>query len=123
VASRRQILDLAQRIAQLCHPRKIILFGSHAHGKATRASDVDLLVVMPYRGRALDVAVELLHRANPRFAVDLIVQRPEEIIRRYREFDPLARDAIDRGRVLYDRDGQPSPALSRPSRAHLRFSW
>jgi predicted nucleotidyltransferase len=34
-----------QRIAMAFHPRKIILFGSHAHGKSQTHSDIDLLLI------------------------------------------------------------------------------
>lgn len=45
----RDILEVSGRIAADFHPQKIILFGSHAYGRPTRDSDVDLLVIMPYR--------------------------------------------------------------------------
>src|SRR4051794_41082775 len=35
------------RIVERFHPEKVILFGSHAYGRPTPDSDVDLLVVMP----------------------------------------------------------------------------
>jgi predicted nucleotidyltransferase len=42
------IEDVCRRIAEEFKPEKIILFGSHAYGKPTPESDLDLLVVMPY---------------------------------------------------------------------------
>ena len=77
-----------------------------AYGRPTRDSDVDLLVIMPYRGRPLRLIVKILMKSDPPFPVDLIVYRPEEVRRRYREFDPLVREAIDRGKVLYERYGE-----------------
>lgn len=48
--ARNQIKLLCSEIAREFHPDKIVLFGSHAYGKPRLGSDVDLLVVMPFRG-------------------------------------------------------------------------
>ena len=42
-------------------PAKIILFGSYASGPYNEDSDVDLLVVMPYRGASYRMASRLAH--------------------------------------------------------------
>ena len=98
------VVELGQRIAREFNPDKIILFGSHAYGTPKEYSDVDLLVIMPFEGSGLDKSLEILDRTDPRFPIDLIVRRPDDTERRYREFDPLIRDALDEGRVLYERD-------------------
>ncbi len=95
------IRRLARDIATHFDVEKVILFGSRARGTATKDSDVDLLVVMRYEGRETDQAVRILTRVNPRFAVDLIVRTPADMARRYRQYDPLVRDALDKGVVLY----------------------
>ena len=41
------------------------------------------------------------------FSVDVLVRRPEDVARQYAEWDPLVREALDRGKVLYERDGAP----------------
>jgi predicted nucleotidyltransferase len=48
----KTIRAIAKHIAEKFDPEEIILFGSHAYGKPTAWSDVDLLVVMetPKRG-------------------------------------------------------------------------
>ena len=56
------IHELARGIAREFHPERIVLFGSHAEGTAGPDSDVDLLVVMPFRGTALRKSVEILNR-------------------------------------------------------------
>jgi hypothetical protein len=45
----REIRDLCHQITREFNPDKIILFGSHAHGKPQWDSDVDLLVIMPFK--------------------------------------------------------------------------
>lgn len=98
-----QVESLSQQIARKFDPERIILFGSHAYGTAREYSDIDLLVIMPFEGSGFDKSLEILDRVDPDFAIDLIVRRPDDTERRYREFDPLIRDALDRGRVLYER--------------------
>ena len=98
------IRDLSRRIAREFKPQRIVLFGSYAHGQPTSDSDVDLLVILPFRGSALRKAVEILNRINPDFPVDLLARRPDDTRRRHAEGDPLIREALDRGIVLYEQN-------------------
>ncbi len=99
---KKSILELSNRIAQEFHPDRIILFGSHAYGKPDSDSDVDLLVVLPFEGRSFSKSLEILNRVNPDFPIDLLARRPDDTARRYAEGDPLIREALDRGEVLYE---------------------
>jgi len=105
---------LAESIGTLFAPERIILFGSHAENAAGEWSDVDLLIVMEYRGRAIDRAHEIWAAVRPQFPVDLVIRRPHDLLQRYEQFDPLARHALDRGKVLYERD-RAGVALRRPT--------
>ena len=97
------VLKLCKRIVEEFHPEKIILFGSHAYGTPHAGSDIDLLVILSFEGRSFDKSLEILNRVDPHFSVDLLARRPEEVVERYAGLDPLIRDAIDRGLVVYDR--------------------
>ena len=99
---------LSRRIAQEFDPDKIILFGSYAYGNPTEDSDVDLLVVLPFEGSGIRKSVEVLMRVlpDPYFSIDLLARQPDDTARRYAQLDPLVRDAVDRGKVLYERRGQ-----------------
>jgi predicted nucleotidyltransferase len=97
------IEQLAGKIAREFHPEKIILFGSHARGTAGPDSDVDLLVVVPFDGNPFWKSVEILNRVNAPFSLDLLARCPDDTARRYTLGDPLIREAIDDGRVLYER--------------------
>ncbi|MCX6905091.1 MAG: nucleotidyltransferase domain-containing protein [Verrucomicrobia bacterium] len=57
-----QIEAYCRVVAREFRPRKIILFGSYATGSATSDSDVDLVVVMPFRGSHTDQVVEIRGR-------------------------------------------------------------
>ena len=98
-----RIQELSDEIARKFHPDKIILFGSYAYGNPTEDSDVDLLVVLPFEGKALRKSLEILDRTDPDFPIDLLARRPDDMARRYAEGDPLVGEAVDRGRVLYER--------------------
>lgn len=99
------IKALSRRIAEEFHPDKIILFGSHAYGAPKEYSDVDLLVIMPFTGHPFDKSMEILDRLDPDFFADVVARTPDDAARRYREYDPLIREALDRGKVLYERHG------------------
>ena len=100
-----RVVELSERIAREFEPERIILFGSHAYGNPREDSDVDLLVIMPFVGSGFRKSVEILERVRPDFPIDLIARRLDDTERRYREGDPLVREAIDCGRVLYERHG------------------
>jgi len=97
------ILEVSERIAREFDPERIILFGSHAYGTPTEYSDVDILVIMPFEGHPFDKSMEILDSLDPSITVDLIVRHPQDVARRYKEHDPLIREAFDRGRVLHER--------------------
>jgi predicted nucleotidyltransferase len=99
----QKIADLTDRIAREFQPERIILFGSYAYGQPRPDSDVDLLVVLPFDGTGFRKSLEILNRIEPDFSVDLLARRPEDTARRYAEGDPLIREALDHGKVLYER--------------------
>lgn len=99
---REAIQQYTEAIAHAFRPEKIILFGSHAYGQPTNDSDVDLLVVMPFRGSALDQAFRIRDRLeHPGFPIDLLVRSPREIEKRKAMGDFFIRDILDRGKLLY----------------------
>jgi len=100
-----QIEELCRKIVEHFRPLKVLLFGSYALGSPSAHSDVDIMVIMPFDGRSFVKSLEILNKVNPDFAVDLLARRPDDIARRYSEGDPLIREALDHGKVLYERDG------------------
>jgi len=98
----KEIRALARRIARKFHPERVVLFGSYADGKPTPDSDVDILVVLPHKGRTLDKAVEIRLAAAPTLPVDLIVRTPESVRRRMRMGDGFLSDILENGKVLYE---------------------
>ncbi len=98
-----EISRLSEKIVREFQPERVILFGSHAYGNPGPDSDVDLLVVLRFDGRNFWKSLEILNRIDPPFPVDLLARRPDDTARRYAEGDPLIREALDHGKVLYER--------------------
>ena len=98
-----EIQSLANRIAALFRPEKIILFGSYAYGTPTPDSDVDLLVILPFEGKNFHQSLKIINAVNPPFGADVLARRPDDTRWRYEQGDPLVREALDRGKVLYEK--------------------
>jgi len=71
---------ITKTIVERFHPRRIILFGSHARGEARAGSDVDIFVEMeseaPPPRRA--VAISSVFGLRP-WSMDLVVYTPQEV--------------------------------------------
>lgn len=100
--ARSQIKAFCQTVAREFKPKRIILFGSYAYGKPTEDSDVDLLVVMPFKGRPAVKSVEILSRVQAPFPLDLLVRTPEAISKRLGMEDWFVREIIEQGRIMYE---------------------
>ena len=100
--TQKEIKDLSEQIAREFHPTKIILFGSYAHGKPSWDSDVDLLIVMPFKGRPNRQAVEIRSRIDTPVALDLLVRTPQQVSQRLAMGDTFMRDILERGEVVYE---------------------
>ncbi len=101
--SEKKIQEATQRLAEIFHPQKIILFGSQARGSMDEHSDVDLLVICTFQGsrRALMVAMDRT-LSGIGFARDIIVLTPEEFDRDRHIPGTVARPAWKEGKVLYE---------------------
>jgi uncharacterized protein len=101
MVSMKDIRILGRRIAREFRPERVILFGSYARGTAGADSDIDLLVIAPFEGTGFRQSLKILNRLDSRLPLDLIAYRPDDVQRRYTEGDPLIREALDHGKVLY----------------------
>src|SRR5437899_875214 len=99
------IRNVIRQIVQQFHPQKVILFGSYAYGQPTEDSDVDLLVIMPFRGSAVKKAVQIDLKVRRSFAMDLIVRTPAKVRQRVQMGDWFMREIMEKGKVLYDAAG------------------
>lgn len=104
LVDKEEIRRLTRRIVDAFAPQRIILFGSYAYGRPTPDSGVDLLVVLPFQQSNFRMSLEILNRIDARIPLDLLARRPDDVAFRYRHGDPLIREALDHGTVLYESD-------------------
>jgi uncharacterized protein len=95
---RKQIESYCRVLAREFQPQKIILFGSYAYGKPTLDSDVDLVVMMPFRGSDTRQVVKIRTKVEAPFPMDLLAWPPE----RAKRTDYFTREVLTRGEVMYE---------------------
>jgi predicted nucleotidyltransferase len=100
--SMRQIQAVVDQIARQFSPRKVILFGSHARGRAGPDSDVDLLVVTDKPTDA-DSSLRILRAIDYGFSLDLVVCDEARLRRRILLGDFFLMDVTEQGKALYER--------------------
>jgi predicted nucleotidyltransferase len=95
--------EVTKTIVERFHPKRILLFGSHARGEAGPDSDLDLFIEMesnlrpPRRAAAVSAVFGLR-----RWPLDLIVYTPEEVRRLRGKSDTLLSMIEKEGKVLYE---------------------
>ena len=99
---RNRIQAYCDAIAQEFQPERIVLFGSYGSGQPTPDSDVDLFVIMPFRGRPAQQAFRIRSRFDTPFPLDLLIRRPEDVVARLREPDMFMVEVMTRGQVMYE---------------------
>jgi uncharacterized protein len=102
MATLRQIQAYADEVARRFQPERIILFGSHAYGRPTPDSDVDLLVIMPHEGRPPEQAAKIRDAVRAPFALDLLVRSPQRLRERLAMNDCFLREIVANGRPLHE---------------------
>lgn len=97
-----EIRRIARQIAARFHPEKVILFGSHAYGKPSSDSDVDLLVVMNTDENPLHTAARISASIDHPFPLDIAVFSPSELEASLKRKGVFATEVMTRGIVLYE---------------------
>lgn len=96
--------DVVRRIVERFHPKRIVLFGSHACGDPRPESDIDLFIEMESDLRPLDRAVEVSKLFTPRrWGLDVFVYTPEEVRAHQGRVGNLLAYVEAEGRMLYER--------------------
>jgi predicted nucleotidyltransferase len=104
----RELRALAARLAVELGAEAVYLFGSLGRGEQHEGSDIDLLVVAPYRGRALDAIGLVLARTE--LPVEPLVIRPEALARRLEQGHPLYVRILREAIQLHPPAGAPGPS-------------
>lgn len=97
------IQRVTDALVQAFQPQKVILFGSRARGDHRDNSDVDLMVILPFEGSPVGMMSKLLAAAykvmGPAFALECHPRLP---LRGDTSPDPVMKEALMQGRVLYE---------------------
>ena len=100
----KMISDMVTKIVDNFAPEKVILFGSMVWGKPKVWSDIDILVIMNYRGSSPRIAAKISNLAKPKLVpMDVIVRTPREIEKRVKLGDYFIKRILKGGKVLYDK--------------------
>lgn len=99
-----EISRVSQEITEKFFPDKIVLFGSYAYGNPSSNSDLDLLVILPFTGKNFYKSLEIYKSLNVNFPIDILARTPEDTEKRFRLGDPLIREALNKGKILYERN-------------------
>jgi len=102
VVTLKDIQKIIRQIVARFHPQKVILFGSHAHGKPTEDSDVDLLVVMETDEQPLHAAAQIAAAVDHPFPLDIIVSTPSTFEASLARSGVFATEVMTRGVILYE---------------------
>lgn len=96
--------EATERIVQVSHPHRVILFGSRARGPCREDSDWDFLVIadseLPRHRRAAPLYGAL---SDLRQSIDILVYTPEEVAEWKDVPQALVTTAAREGKVLYER--------------------
>jgi predicted nucleotidyltransferase len=95
--------QVTRTIVERFHPKRIVLFGSHARGDASSDSDLDLFIEMQTSRRPPERAIEVSAAFGLRpWPLDVVVYTPEEV-QRLRGVSGTLLAAIEKeGKVLYE---------------------
>jgi predicted nucleotidyltransferase len=104
--------EIVEQLIQNYRPQQIILFGSLAAGEAREDSDIDLLIIKETSETPLARRVHvrrIVSQAERRVPFSPLVLTPQELAQRLALGDPFYQDIIQRGKVLYVRNGIADP--------------
>jgi predicted nucleotidyltransferase len=101
-----KIKKFGRQIGEQFGAEKVILFGSYARGSVTADSDVDLLVIGPFKGKSVDKSVEIRLKLRPQFPVDILIRTAEKVQKRVKMGDCFMREILEEGKVLYEADNR-----------------
>lgn len=98
----KQIREFGNGIAREFQAERVILFGSYASGEPAEDSDVDILVILPFKGKPVYQSVKMRMKLRPSFPVDIIVRTPENVRKRLEMGDDFMQQIMEEGKVLYE---------------------
>ncbi len=98
-----ELTSLTEQIVKTARPVKIILFGSRARGRESRASDYDLLVVVKDGSKRREIAQTLYRNIrNIRTPFDLVVATEGDLKEHGDNPYLIYKNAVNEGTKIYE---------------------
>ena len=98
--------EIAARILGICHPKRIIVFGSFARGSEGPNSDVDVLVVDDQASQRRERSVQLRHALRGMgVPIDVIVATSQDLQRYGDAIGLIYGTAMREGMLIYEQPG------------------
>jgi predicted nucleotidyltransferase len=101
---KKKITDIVNAILEGYKPKKVILFGSYAHGEPSEDSDIDLLIIKNTDKRPIDRWVEvkrILRDKSRMLPISPLVYTEKEIEQRLALKDFFVEEILEKGELLY----------------------
>lgn len=95
-----EVNKLTSQIIDLCHPQKIILFGSVAAEVIHKNSDIDLCIVTEYEDKR-ELLTTLYSQLESTVGFDLVLYRPEDWEKHSQESASFAHLINTKGKLIY----------------------
>lgn len=99
----KNIKTITDRIVSGYKPEQIILFGSHAWGRPTKDSDVDIFIIKKGRRNFLKDQQKVRKIINGEIAADILIYSPEKVEERLNLGDFFFKNIMAKGVRLYER--------------------
>ena len=95
---------VTHRLIENYEAERIILYGSHAAGRAREDSDIDLLIVKATEKRSMDRQIEVEELLSDRaIPLDITVYTPREMRWLFSIGDPFIEEVLEKGRLIFVR--------------------
>ena len=92
---------IKDRLVLIYKPKKIILYGSTASGKASQGSDIDLVLIKRTGKNFYDRIGEISGIVKHNLPIDFLVYTPSEFEKMAKENWFIKNEVIRRGQVIY----------------------
>ena len=99
----KELQKIVQKLKENYDPEKIILFGSVAGRTASEGSDIDLIIIKRTDENPWKRLAEVDRFIDHTVPVDILVYTPEEVEERLRLHDFFLKDALENGKVIYEK--------------------